>query len=71
MEPSQPNNQSDSTIQDNILSELKKSNELLEKLLKKIQSNVQIRQRKFWVIAVTQVALVVVAILWIGSKYGF
>jgi hypothetical protein len=59
-----------SGAQKEILEELKKNNELLEKLLD-IQSNVQGRQRKFWFVGLFQVAVMVVVLLWFGSKYGF
>jgi hypothetical protein len=60
----------DLNIQESILSELKRSNELLDALLK-IQSNVQQRQRKFWVMAIAQVGILAIVLLWWGSKYGF
>ncbi|MCU7829076.1 MAG: hypothetical protein KZQ85_08410 [Candidatus Thiodiazotropha sp. (ex Myrtea sp. 'scaly one' KF741663)] len=60
----------DPSIQESILNELKRNNELLDALLK-IQSNVQKRQRKFWVMAITQVAILAIVLLWWGSKYGF
>jgi hypothetical protein len=63
-------NSSSSSDQNEVLKELKKNNELLEKLLE-IQTNVQLRQRKFWFMAMTQVALIVVVVLWFGSKYGY
>ncbi len=63
-------NSSSSSDQNEVLKELKKNNELLEKLLE-IQTNVQVRQRKFWFMAMAQVALIVVVILWFGSKYGY
>lgn len=63
-------NSSSSSYQNVVLKELKKNNELLEKLLE-IQINVQERQRKFWLMAMAQVALIVVVILWFGSKYGY
>jgi hypothetical protein len=69
-ESSNSNNPSSSNAQNDVLRELKKNNELLEKLLE-IQNNVQVRQRKFWFMAMTQVALIVVVLLWFGSKYGF
>ena len=70
VESSNSNNPSTNSVQNDVLKELKKNNELLEKLLE-IQSNVQVRQRKFWFMAMTQVALIVVVLLWLGSKYGF
>ncbi|TVT59984.1 MAG: hypothetical protein FHK82_03145 [Sedimenticola thiotaurini] len=60
----------DKEIQNEIVNELKKSNELLESLLK-IQSNVQARQRKFLSMAIAQIALIVIVLAWWGSKYGF
>ena len=59
----------DPNIQVSILNELKRNNELLDALLK-IQSNVQQRQRKFWVMAIAQVGILVIVALWWGSKYG-
>jgi uncharacterized membrane protein YjdF len=63
-------NSSSSSDQNEVLKELKKNNELLEKLLE-IQTNVQVRQRKFWLMAMVQVALIVVVVLWFGSRYGY
>jgi hypothetical protein len=70
MESDNLNNSSSSSVLNDVLEELKKNNELLEKLLA-IQSNVQVRQRKFWFMAMAQVALIVIVVLWFGSKYGF
>lgn len=64
------NNSSSSSDQYKVIKELKKNNELLEKLLV-IQSNVQVRQRKFWIMAMVQIALIVAWVLWFGAKYGF
>jgi hypothetical protein len=70
MESDNLNNSTSSSVLNDVLEELKKNNELLEKLLA-IQSNVQVRQRKFWFMAMAQVALIVIVVLWFGSKYGF
>ncbi|MES9976532.1 MAG: hypothetical protein ABW094_19910 [Candidatus Thiodiazotropha sp.] len=70
MESTNSNDSSSSSVLNDVLIELKKNNELLEKLLS-IQSNVQVRQRKFWFMAMAQVALIVVVGLWFGAKYGF
>jgi hypothetical protein len=48
-------------ILNDILCELKKNNELLESLLV-VQGNVQSRQKKFWLMALAQVALIVVVL---------
>jgi hypothetical protein len=56
-------------ILNDILCELKKNNELLESLLV-VQGNVQSRQKKFWLMALAQVALIVVVLAWWSSKYG-
>lgn len=70
MESNNLNNTSSTGVLNEVLEELKKNNELLEKLLA-VQSNVQLRQRKFWFMAMAQVALIVIMVLWFGSKYGF
>ena len=64
------NNSSSISDQNEVLMELKKNNELLEKLIE-IQTGAQVRQRKFWFVAMSQVALIVVWLLWVGTKYGF
>lgn len=69
METGNSNDPSSSSEQKDIIKELKKNNDLLEKLLK-VQSNVQVRQRKFWFMAIAQVALVIIVLMWFGSKYG-
>jgi preprotein translocase subunit SecB len=69
-EPNSSQESEDPNIQVSILNELKRNNELLDALLK-IQSNVQQRQRKFWVMAIAQVGILVIVALWWGSKYGF
>ena len=58
------------SVQKEILNELKKNNELLESLLR-IQANIKARQQKFWFMAIAQVAILVIMVLWWGSKYGF
>jgi hypothetical protein len=70
VEPNHGDDVSVSGTQKEILNELKRNNELLERLLD-IQSNVQGRQRKFWFVGLFQVAVMVVVLLWFGSKYGF
>ena len=60
----------DDNIQDSILEELKRTNELLEMLLK-IQNSVQSRQRKFWFMALSQVVLLLLVVFWWGFEYGF
>ncbi|MCG7937618.1 MAG: hypothetical protein N0C88_02010 [Candidatus Thiodiazotropha lotti] len=56
-------------ILNDILCELKNNNELLESLLV-VQGNIQSRQKKFWLMALAQVALIVVVLAWWSSKYG-
>ncbi len=64
------NNTSTSNAENGILNELKKSNELLENLLE-IQRNVQLRQKKFWFMGLTQIVIIFLVLFWFGSKYGF
>jgi hypothetical protein len=70
VEPNHGDDVSVSGTQKEILNELKRNNELLERLLD-IQSNVQGRQRKFWFVGLFQIAVMVAVLLWFGSKYGF
>jgi hypothetical protein len=69
-DPDNSNHAPISDAQKDVLGELRRNNELLEKLLD-IQSNVQKRQRKFWFMGMFQMALLVLFLLWIGSGYGF
>ncbi len=56
--------------QDDVLRELKKSNELLAELLQ-VQRDVQSRQRRFWVAAMVQLAILLAVSAWWWARYGY